>query len=404
MYCDWCVKGPSIDTRYLVGRKEKKKEETMMAASLVDKVVPIVVKAVAVVDDDDDGCAAASAPFFEDGEEEEEEEAGVRDFLRSRAWPLGLQNALVHTLKKIPIRFFICDDSGSMINSGGTKFVDDATLIQCSRWDDLCQSIRFHAELAHYSKGAAPCSFRMLNRGGGCPIDIGVGGRVTVGDASPLARFLRQLEEPPRGATPLCSHISAVVEQIKARESELRSNNQMACIVIATDGVPSHGYLNEAMRPLKNLPVWIVLRLFTSDKAVVKYWNTLEEDLELDMDVIDDFRGETREVRAHNRWLTYGEPLHRLREFGVPIKEMDLLDERALDLNQVRVMCAHIFGGPLEAYPHPDTDWDGFAAAVARLNASTGGVYCDAKRARRPWVNLRAMPRRHCRRGGCVIL
>lgn len=42
----------------------------------------------------------------------------------------------------------------------------------------------------------------------------------------------------------------------------------------------------------------------------------------------------------HNPWLTYGEPLHRLREFGIPIKEIDLLDEAALSLDQIRLFCS----------------------------------------------------------------
>ncbi len=29
-------------------------------------------------------------------------------------WPRGLQNCLINSLNKIPFRFFICDDSGSV--------------------------------------------------------------------------------------------------------------------------------------------------------------------------------------------------------------------------------------------------------------------------------------------------
>ena len=50
--------------------------------------------------------------------------------------------------------------------------------------------------------------------------------------------------------------------------------------------------------------------------------------------------GEASEVTAANPWLTYGDPLHKLREFGASIKEMDLLDESALSSEQMRVMCA----------------------------------------------------------------
>ncbi len=35
-----------------------------------------------------------------------------------------------------------------------------------------------------------------------------------------------------------------------------------------------------------------------------------------------------------------GEPLHRLREFGCSVKELDLLDETKLSLDQIRKMCS----------------------------------------------------------------
>ena len=52
------------------------------------------------------------------------EEVDIRNFLSSHSWPEGLQNALVNTLKKMPIRYFICDDSGSMTYSGGMKLAN----------------------------------------------------------------------------------------------------------------------------------------------------------------------------------------------------------------------------------------------------------------------------------------
>ena len=41
-------------------------------------------------------------------------EEGAREFLSSLDWPRGLQQIFIRNLKKIPIRFFLCDDSGSV--------------------------------------------------------------------------------------------------------------------------------------------------------------------------------------------------------------------------------------------------------------------------------------------------
>ena len=42
-------------------------------------------------------------------------EAGAREFLSRHLWPSGLRDALIKSCKKLPLRFFIVDDSGSMI-------------------------------------------------------------------------------------------------------------------------------------------------------------------------------------------------------------------------------------------------------------------------------------------------
>ena len=63
----------------------------------------------------------------------------------------------------------------------------------------------------------------------------------------------------------------------------------------------------------------------------------------------------TLKVRDANKWLMYGEPLHRLREFGAAIKEMDLIDEAPLSSEQMAVIVCHLTGsGNMRDLPHPD--------------------------------------------------
>lgn len=89
-------------------------------------------------------------------------EGGAREFLTANKWPVGLQDCLLDHLNRIPIRFFICDDSGSMIENDGHKLVTSANgqnrLIPCSRWSELTESLKFHASLSN-----AACIPRLEN-------------------------------------------------------------------------------------------------------------------------------------------------------------------------------------------------------------------------------------------------
>lgn len=195
---------------------------------------------------------------------------------------------------------------------------------------ELCDALKFHATFAR--NACAPTEFRFLN--GAPPIRIGY---PDPEDQNRYSTLTVLLEGSPSGGTPLCRHIREVTQQIRAVEHQLRSNGQKACVIIATDGESSDGNIAEAMAPLKDLPVWVVVRLCTDEEKIVNYWNNIDEQLELNMDVLDDLCGEAAEVNEKNPWLTYGEPMQRLREFGIVVKEMDLLDEAALSLDQVRV-------------------------------------------------------------------
>ena len=64
----------------------------------------------------------------------------------------------------------------------------------------------------------------------------------------------------------------------------------------------------ETMRCLKNLPVWVVIRLCTNDNNMTQYWNGVDSEVELNMDVIDDPLGEAKEIHKYVR--TYGTPRH----------------------------------------------------------------------------------------------
>ena len=51
-----------------------------------------------------------------------------------------------------------------------------------------------------------------------------------------------------------------------------------------------------ALKQFEQLPVWVVVRLCTDIESMVQYWNQIDADVEVDMDVLDDVTGEAAEI------------------------------------------------------------------------------------------------------------
>ena len=292
------------------------------------------------------------------------DEEHTRKFLNSYHWPSGLIESFLLTVEKVPIRFFIIDDSGSMNTNDGLKLIGkeggkDNKIIGCTRWSELSDTVIFHANLAEASK--CPTEFRMLN--GADPVMVGLGD--DNGDG--LSFLTNVMDDSPAGQTPLCEHIEDVVNAISSIESDLRAGGQRAIVVIATDGEASDGNVTAALKPLEKLPVILILRLCTNDEKLVKYWNEVDKQLEVEVDVLDDICGDGLQVVKVNPWLTYSDSLHKMREFGAALKEFDLVDEAELTSEQMRLLVALLlFDGKKRSVPHPDEDWNKFSTAVTK--------------------------------------
>jgi len=105
--------------------------------------------------------------------------------------------------------------------------------------------------------------------------------------------------------------------------------------------------------------------------------------------VLDDLAGEAAEVYQQNSWLTYAPQLHRLREFGIQNKVLDLLDERQLAPSEVRELLALLLGGgPL---PHPEVELLDFLRSVEERQLGLPAVYNPVRRRATPWVDARRL-------------
>lgn len=130
-------------------------------------------------------------------------EGGAREFLSMYRWPVPIQYAFLQHIRKISVRIFVLDDSGSMGLSDGSRLVmanGQPRMINCSRWAELGDAMRFHVGLAQ--AGGIPSEFRLLN--GAPPIRIGFDANHPPDKAQTL---LHLFDESPGGGTPLCRHI-----------------------------------------------------------------------------------------------------------------------------------------------------------------------------------------------------
>jgi hypothetical protein len=206
----------------------------------------------------------------------------------------------------------------------------------------------------------------------------------------------------PGGVTPLSEHVQEISMYIDSMKDDLNANGLKAAVILATDGLPSDRYgqssqfqLNEfkqALRSLEGLPVWVVIRLCTDDDNVVDFYNNIDNELELSLDVLDDFVAEAKEVYEHNKWLNYALPLHRMREMGFYHKLFDLIDERSLTRDELQDFLLLLFGADaLDGLPDPHLDWQRFLDRVAEVNSQETLQWNPIKKRMMPWIDIRKL-------------
>jgi len=314
---------------------------------------------------------------------------GARTFLSSHDWPKGLQESFLENLQKISVRYFICDDSSSMNTEDGTKLIKVGkkyTSTSCSRWSEIGDCLKFHINLSRAA--AAHSVFRFCNAGN--PIVIGAhkGSKdLKKAEEDGYHTLIKRFDGHADGVTPLCAQVADVVAAIRAQEKELRSAGRQAVVIITSDGEATDGDIMRALLPLGQLPASLVIRLCTDDEKVVSYWNGLEA-LNVSHDLLDDLHREAEEVYRVNPWLTYAEPLHRVREFGVPHDVIDLLDRSLLSLSHLQLLTQLIFGVDL---PDPAEDWTGFVSKVQEENRKNPQAWNPISRHFTDWIDVTAL-------------
>lgn len=339
--------------------------------------------------------------------------------LKEQGFPAGLIDSMVMSSRAFPLRIWVVDNSGSMNTGDGHRIVESrkanvVKFVQCSRWSELQQTVEYHARISGLIK--APTVFRLLNDPGSIvgpqQFSIAERGPDLIQDDIHMA-MSTMTRASPSGCTPLSDHIREIRANIMEMLPQLQSSGQKVAIILATDGLPTDQFGRSSaevrrdfetdLRSLVGLPVWIVVRLCTDEDSVVDYYNNLDSQLELELDILDDWVGESKEVHDSNPWLTYGICLHRMREMGFHHRLFDLLDERRFTLDEVREFLYLLLGpARLDGIPDPNIDLDGFLRQVRHAVDHEDKQWNPVLKKMTPWIDVKKL--KQCYGEGCVLM
>eukprot|EP00929_Paragymnodinium_shiwhaense_P005340 TRINITY_DN10715_c0_g1_i1.p1 TRINITY_DN10715_c0_g1~~TRINITY_DN10715_c0_g1_i1.p1 ORF type:complete len:493 (-),score=101.95 TRINITY_DN10715_c0_g1_i1:246-1661(-) len=328
--------------------------------------------------------------------------------------PFGLAQLLGEEDHYVGMRIFLLDNSGSTQAYDG-KYLEEARggggrMVPCTRWQEIQRMAMKQAEWN--AAMGTPCEFILLNppaqRGFAAfkdNVDL-VRINPAEGDtATQLGNLKAMLDRTaPRGATPLCERIKEIHHRLAHTYGHFAEQGLRAILVIATDGLPTTpGYppddrakadVISAMREItRQQPVFLVVRLCTDEDDVVEYYNKVDEEEELPLEVIDDIESEAKEVAAQgNGWLTYSPTIHMIREGGTFLKLLDLLDERPLNPLEARLLAGHMLQSQDETPLQLAAPRDFVQKASERLSR-TAKVYNPLTRGPAPLIDIRRLRR-----------
>lgn len=252
-------------------------------------------------------------------------------------WPVGLSDAVAKSKDLIAYRFMIADTCLSMLNGDGHKLdtTDGITTSEnCTRWEEVSQCVRAIATLANAI--GSPTEFHLLDNY--LPVVMGVSNDEGAG----FDLIMTQLEAGPIGQTPICVQMFYIIRLLKSMAKDLIAQGKIALIVILTDRLSCDGDLVETMKGLEGIPVKVIVRLCSVERDAIKYWQSIDAQIDVDILLLNDTGTEASNIQETNSWLTYGEPLQRSREFGAILPLLDKLDFVQLSQQEIRTMAAAV--------------------------------------------------------------
>jgi hypothetical protein len=304
-------------------------------------------------------------------------------------FPPGIQTRMMASTNEL--RVWVIDNSGSMSNSDGNGINHDKTKVEAGweRYDELKQTIEFVAEFSNATKSRVKY-FLLNDVGNTSEFETGVWTSDSEKEAE-MKRVNDIMSSSPRLFTPLIARTTEAIGFIE-REKE---NYEHIYLMIASDGEPNDGDstdLERILRQVEPSKLHIVVRICTDDKGVNSFWKRFEQNRELRLDTVDDFKGESQEIYNLNDWLNYGLELHRFREWGTDEPLFDFIDEdkdrdgRPFKLSEHQILHFIQILEPAAADLHDLRlldDWDAAVDIIRNHSGNSEAVVANLRRAKK---------------------
>lgn len=218
-------------------------------------------------------------------------------------------------------RFYIGDDSGSMGIADG-KYFNGILYSQCTRFEEMLEGLSESFSIC--SRAGINSEFISLNNG---KITIKSGGNDNLEQDD---RTFKSTFYTPNGGTPLRKTLSDLLDNIKRLPKDERKK-----LVLYSDGESSDGDITNIIKEIQSYNTSITIRLCTDESQIIQYWEKIDKQLEIRLDIIESYTEEKTAVIKINKDLRYTNHIHRLRQFGIISNDFDRMDETKLTESQI---------------------------------------------------------------------
>ena len=133
----------------------------------------------------------------------------------------------------------------------------------------------------------------------------------------------------------MSTHLLQITELLEDMDDELHATKKIAVLTILTGCESTDGNTVDLLRLLEGMPLKIIIRICCEESQAADHWHSLSAQLDLDIDIIGHVKMEAMVMIENNNWLTYGEPLHYLREFGVAVPAINSISMRQLSMHEL---------------------------------------------------------------------